>query len=472
MKAILILSLMLPVFAFGKSYKSKRGKRRKPAAATLTVNDLSAGFVNLQNDIIGAKGEKGIQTADQLDALIRKVDAEYPKYKDDSQKLLAAQLAFSKVYRGIIYRAKDLVKDHDFVRSGIITALRLTGQATQVYLPNSQWEAGFNYTVEPFDFDKNQVAKINSDETFKKYLKKELIPALTEFETRVKGINFNNVVWDNRVFYRDANFVDDKDRFVRLSDNEKNALRSVISASLSSSKGLVAFSLKGLFDTIDKVSKKYGVNAMFDTGGSLAEARTEIIKDNLNLKLRDSAALKRSYEDLQKSVRFAKKAVEGVKKDGRNGDSWNLLNFTAINAFSRINNNVMENISNIALPENNRTIASAVVSGEVVEVDLKAFFVTDQPKDLLAFLPNEFDTRMNKGREKNSRIRKHPVMLKKNGKRYIDFTYGRPIGWKQKEFQKYFPNVKSDQDIKRVVRVISQSYGAAGIGGPLSLVMF
>jgi hypothetical protein len=487
MKVAFIISLLVPVMAMAKpQIKAKKTPNRKPAQASLSINDLSPEFVALSERIIGRDGTNGeeaangVTTGDELDALIKDVDSNYASFTDDAQKLLAAQLSFIKIYRGIFYRAAGLVEDYDFVRSGIITALRFTGQATQVYLPTSQWEAGFNYTVEPFNFDpETEVVEINDDATFKEYLVKELIPALQEFDRRIASINFNNVVWDNKVFYSQSNFVDSRDRFFTLSDNEKNALRSVLQASLSAAQGLKAYSMTGLFKTINLVAQKFGINAMFDIGGSLASQRTQIIRENMTLTLVDRAALNASYESLQRAVRFAQDAIDGVALDGNDADVNSLFNFAAINAFTRINNNTINGIANIVLPEGNSQLSSAVVQGEVVQVDLRKMFVDDPPARLVDFLPNGFDEEMTEGRRANRPIlslasdkAKHPVKLVKDGKTYVDFSYGQPNDWNDALFKKYFPGVNNDEDIKKTVRIISQSYGGLGLGLPFSLVMF
>jgi len=477
---LLILSMM--ACTKGTDTSTKTRKLAQTADSGLGESDASEGFVQLMNRINGAPadGDKtaiaGVQSADELDALIKDVDQNYNRYTDDAAKLLAAQISFLKVYRGIIYRMRGLVEDYDFVRSSVISGLRLAGQATNIYLPDTQWGPGFDYTIEPFDFSKYKTAEINDDASFRKYLVEEFIPALNDFDDRVKAINFSNIVWDNKVFNRNANFVDSEDQYVKLGANEKHALQSVIYGSLSASYGLAAYSLDGLFDTINEIAKKFGINAAFDMGGSLASARTQIIKDHTNLFILDGAngraRLAESYKYLKMSVQSAKRAIDGVARDGNDADDGNLLNFAAINAVSRVNNNILENVSNIVLSGPSGEIASAIVDGEVVEVRLQSMFEgPNVPTDLKAFLPTGFDEEMNNGRVRNG-FSKHPVRLVKNGNRYIDFTYGQPNKWDTAVFSKYFPNATTNDEIRKTARILSQSYGGAGVGIPLSTVMF
>ena len=107
-----------------------------------------------------------------------------------------------------------------------------------------------------------------------------------------------------------------------------------------------------------------------------------------------------------------------------------------------------------------------------MEIDLEKMFVGDPPTSLVSFLPVGFDEDMAGRHRGGVFLGKHPVKLKKGDDYYVDFTYGQPNDWDEELFKKYFPGATSDEEIKKIVRIVSQSYGSLGVGIPLSLVMF
>ena len=112
-----------------------------------------------------------------------------------------------------------------------------------------------------------------------------------------------------------------------------------------------------------------------------------------------------------------------------------------------------ESVNNIENLIQDKEVVSAVVNGEAVDVRFSQFFL-NPPKDLKAFMPTEFN--------KESNYKKNAYGT------YRNYRAGSPVGWNLEAYRRYFPDVKSNEDIKRAARILGQSWGGALVGAPLT----
>lgn len=89
-------------------------------------------------------------------------------------------------------------------------------------------------------------------------------------------------------------------------------------------------------------------------------------------------------------------------------------------------------------------ILRSVTTGKIVKVNLPNFY-KNPPNDLKSFLPTDFEKQMRK-------------RFEYKGHELTNYRYGMPTGFNTKEWAKYFPSVKTNDDVFEVARVLSQNF--------------
>ncbi len=519
-----------PTFKGGYSsdgYKEELASAKKYSERSIASTDrdpntvLTENFRNIESSFIGGSvykdGKKmadipGAKSSEEIFNLLNDLEKEFKSGKFDATpdaKLLAVQLLMLKPFRGFIYRSRNIFEAGNkrtiAAHAWAVSILRFMAAGIEVYLPTPQWKAAFNFMVEPYYKNQDNGCELPSTSkksdtkkwikgrcdmvdgpTFQAWLRAEVLPQLIVFNDTVSSMNFSTkpVFMDNQILYGSANFTSSRDRLVRIGESERFMLLSSIQASMSGLYGMEAFSFRGLFDSIDKISSVYGFQAAFSTDYATSEQRynaikahpdlfrlkTEIGKDKLN------SYLSNSYESLKTSVQNAYFSWVALRDHQNETDlQENLFDPRAVAPFARILNTGFGNAfgtvgispptidkSNQAAKEiENGEIFSAVINSEKLVVHLKRLY-TDPPANLQDFLPtycNQESTHETKAVEGGIAS-------------YRNYRRGRPEHWQQAIYAKYFDGVSDDsKSIERISRILSQSWGGFMLGIPLSMMM-
>jgi hypothetical protein len=477
--------------------KAKEYANRKIASTDFADEStvLSEQYRNIRNSLIGGplyQGGKAIKTAPEAKAseditnLLTELEKNFNAgaYTEPDAQMLAAQLLMLKPFRGLIHRGRNIFEAQGTARGAhamAVTALRVAAGGIEVYLPTPQWKAGFAYAVEPINAAQPATCTkpggwgaqcdITNDATFQLWTRSEVLPQLLILNNTLAKLNFTKpVYWDNQILNGKANFTSSKDRLIRLGEAERLLMLSGVQAAISSLYGINAFHFDGFFKSFDSIGAVYGFQVMFDAGRATAEGRFAAIRkypDLFRYKKETPAEsahyMAMSYSALKQSINNAYLAYTAL--NGHESDTnlqQNLIDPRLIAPFSRILNTGFSNafvISGIAGGD----VMSAVVNGEKVTVDLKAFY-TNPPDSLQDFMPvpGGFEG----GPDWNTKV--------VNGKpvKYRNYLKGRPIAWNYGVYGRYFPGVGGRDDVERTARVLSQSWGGFLLGIPLSMVMF
>lgn len=394
--------------------------------------------------------------------------------KSMSYILAKESVMLVKVNRGIFYRMRNLVKKHNFSRAMVINALRMTAAGIDTFLPGNQWEAGFDYVTQPFyPRAGNRKFDISNDAAFKRYLVTEVDPALEhylgvlDFLIKSKKANLGDIYWDNIIF--NQNFTNDNpDRFTEIGLAELKALRASTLLARAAIQGVKAYKLTGFFATVDSLSKSFGFGAAFKSVKARAEKRHDILRGAIKDGFLSKADI--SDEEFREALKFAYEwTVKGVREAN---EAWKILeanpgydNFfkaDSVIPFARIINDSFRNIKIVAGQHTDSTILSVVSNGEQLSFNLKKYFL-EHPiplgdvKSFADFLPTAYDS----GRAN--------LTMNIDGARvsYRNYRSGNPTAWNSAPYEYYF----GSSDVKRVNRVLAQSWGTAGFGLPLLIAI-
>ena len=463
--------------------KMKWAKNRKPAQSE---NDnvnyptaFSDSFKNLSAKIMGGRPWKdnkemssapafpGIHSAYDMDKLLVELEQGYNGMGPDA-KFVGAQLLALKPWRGFVYRVRPLFENNSqFTHAYVITLMRMLMAGTNTYLPTKEWKAAFDYITQPYPGADKQL--ITTEAELYDFVKGPVLDTMKTLAVRMENLNFTTPVYfDNKLFYSEANFASNSDRYTRLGEAERQAYLSGVLMGLAGVNYSIAYNWKGLMKTIDNFVVVYGINSSINVDRMTAERRTGALKSESQLftlrKDKNGNQLPENKEHTQlakkyyvEGVRNAKLAWAQLKKDSNNvAAQANLFDPRAYVPFTRVIDATFTNVENLT---NDRGIASAMVTGEVVNINFNKFF-DDPPEDMKAFLPTNF-------KPSSPKELTEPV----SGLKYRNYDAGNPDGWNIRVYNKYFPSINNNADVRSTARILSQSWGGWVIGFPFSAVV-
>lgn len=506
-------------------------KNRDPQAAKVDFVDpsipFSADYLNYQAKLIGGSTYEatdskrgldskrvtgqisGITTPDQLAALIDGATAntEYDKLSNDA-KFIVASLATMKPYRGLAFRARPLFDKNNLVHSYMIFALRQSATGINIFMPTPQWKAGFDYIVEPLpvkyrdltDQEKQQAPQkynelastyIDDEVTFFRYINYEVLPSLNLYIKRLKSLveaseqsDFKPFYFDNRLVVSTAQYADRHDRFIKFGPAEvrlalASALyaRSAIYASLS-------YSWTNLFKAMEGVARNYGFQAAFDVDMTTAEMRNKRLNQPGLFVLKNPGNMPKAYADLQESCRQTLlawnwlKNRDNIAQNPQTSEIMNLIDPRVLVPMDRVVTSSLENITSLfdikeadTKAQDRGRIKSAVVQGEAVPVNLYNFFHGQTiPQDLKKFMPTTYAQGPKQFKAGDASTRQGKLASIAGGP-IRNYLQGSPNGWDVQLYQTYFPAIKSNDDVVKTARILSQAWGGWIIGIPFAAMV-
>lgn len=477
--------------------------------------DFKSDFIELREKLIGNgkegdKNEFGTKSAEDLNKVIEEYSAPARYNGLSSQaKFLALQLRGLKPLKSIIFRAKLYIGRFSAVRTMIVTMLRAQVSGIDTFFapgprgaPN-HWDIVFDYLTEPVT---GMGPEILSDEQLQYFLGQlaaesgKLVDELGELVKKKE-----NIWWDNRLFMSYGNFASERDHYVMLGEAELQGIYAVAAANMSALSSTTAYQIIGLQKALKDIGELYGV---IDLESASSAARSETGVDGMSSMSRihvfkkypqlgaihpkGRERMKAAYKYLKDAVRAAnlsyKDLVENDPKARRNSDepltanNGAFLDPNAVMPFSRIISTSLRNLQNAVADDNKEgSVTSSIVNGDVIRVNLSAFY-NSPPAHLNELYPTAF---VDTDREKDLKDNKILKDLKYRGTVQRNYRYGKSIEWSSEPFEKVFPDIKSydapagskdrrkrTKDIPRYVRVISQTWGASLFAIPMSALVF
>lgn len=464
---------------------------------------LSEQYRNVRSQLIGGpifsggkktKDVPGVKTPENIVDLLKDLQPRYDRgeFTSPDARVLVAQIQMLRPFMGFVFRAKQIFEtssgDARFAHAFAVTVLRTAASGIDIYLPNEEWKAGFDFSVQPpyAEQDKkceNAIANIDNwsnrcdikdGETLKLWVRREFLPQLGVLHKALSEVKFNQAVyWDNQMFYKGANFVSHKDRYLRLGEVERLAMLAVVQGSFSALIGMGAYDLTGFFESFDTIAKVYGFQVDFDATNATSADRFLGIKKRhprlFRFRSEDPESKKymlSSYNWLKMSLRTSYSAWQGLNEIKADSTAQrNLIDPRLAAPFARLINTGFQNLFAVAGIGNNFAevekgeVLSAVVNGEKVTVLLKKFFT--EPDNLQKFFPLTFDQG---GEDSVKQVDGKPV-------EYRNYRRGKPISWDYKFYGRYFEGVDSNAKVEQTARVLSQSWGGFVLGLPIAGMM-
>lgn len=470
---------------------------------------FSPDFKKIRKELIGDDKTAGITTKEGLDNLVKwySDNQKYNELKGWDAKFLALQIRALKPMKSFIFRAKDYVEKNSVTRTMIVSALRAQISGIEHFYPVSGSRPTnypalvFEYITEPFaDMD----AKISTDGELYNEMTKLTNFVRNEMDLHRNLIEANATFWwDNKLYAPFANFVNEKDRYVKLGYEEHLAIFATGCMNVSGLYMLTAYSFSGLSMAAKTNAEFFGVDAgdivnKLGVEGMSSENKIKVLNEitpELFSELGDTKGrMERAYDFLSLAVQMSKIVYDQVKT--RSADDQRLFESRFVMPFARGGDNSIRNLatlfelptpdpktygkdstaeenSNFIKDAKNKSVRSVLDRGDVIQVDLKAFF-TDPPKNLRELYPVAWRVKKTHGEKEDSKVDAW------GGKeRLRNYRYGMAAEWNIEHYKKIFPQIQAMESDKnrtaelgKYARILSQTLGASGFALPLTFFIF
>ncbi len=409
-----------------------------------------------------------VKSAEELEAFLVDLEANYDKTQDNDLRFFAAQLLPLRELRGLVWRSRPIFSQSKITHSVVLTSVKSAVTNVKIFLPTEQWEAGLQYVSEPFVRDGVVASEFKSEADLVAHFAGPVREAVLLAAQRVQAIDLKDkyIVWDNKLLFGKASFQDDIDRYRLVGEVERLSALASLHGTLAQIAYQRAYSAENAVKLTQEIGRLYGVDGFLfsQVDGAPSQKRVEILRKpayrNFGTLLPDGAKwMELSLQHLQETVRLTSAIWSQIKTEDRPLTEAFLFDSSSARAFERSNDLAIANME--AMVEGRTKIRSGV-TGETVLVDLPAFY-RNPPQDLKEFLPTKF-----KGGGEWRTVQLTDGAGKVHSVRARNYEVGRGIDWKSDVYQSIFPELGSGQDIPKNVRVLSQSWGAWMTALPLA----
>jgi len=399
-----------------------------------------------------------IKTADELDAFLAEIEKNYEGYPQDDVRFFAAHLIPLREMRGFLWRAGPVSGQAKITHSFILTALKSTSASLDMYMPNEQWRAGFDYLTMPYVRDGKICSSFNDEADVVVFLAGPLRQALLKAAQRIQALDLKDkwIVWDNQVLFGRTSFADDLNRYMLVGEVERISSLANLHGALAQITFQRAYSTEKSVQLFKDLGRLYGTDGFLsEIDGAPSSKRVGILRSpayrSWGTLVEDGQKwMELSFSHLQESVRLAAMVWDQIKREDRSPVDAFFFDTSFARTYERGGDLSIANM--LDMIEGPAKIRSTV-SGEVVTVDLPGFY-RNPPADLKAFLPTEFQrgSEWHKVQLKDGAGKVHEV-------KYRDYTIGRGTNWNAESYRKMFPALRSGKDVPTHLRVMSQSWG-------------
>ena len=396
-----------------------------------------------------------IRNADDFAATLDKLQREYDSYPADL-KFVAAQLIPLSGLRGVGHMVRDLVRQSKVTDSLAVTGLMVTASGINLFSPppanggtgTAAWSSIFDYLTLPYAGIATNFKSVRDLQVF---IHTNMIAsrALDTAISRISALNItvnSPIVWDNRLVYGASGFADSQDRFVTLTDSEKNVAIAGLHSIYHNTLVFLSYNYDDSIKAMDKVGRLVGLDVVVpgQPDGVSAQDRTKILRSfpALFTALPTAAEyMPAAYTHLKASVDAVAEAWRTTKAQGNNSSNdFQLLSPAKMLPWQRIND---VSLSNIKALLNGQPVRSAV-TGETVTMNIPAFY-SNPPQNMQAFLPVAF------------KEGDHNIVVA--GQTTRNYHYGEAEQWDVNAFKAYMPGVSRSADVARDIRILGQVWG-------------
>ncbi|MBK7960996.1 MAG: hypothetical protein IPK04_07165 [Bdellovibrionales bacterium] len=386
-----------------------------------------------------------------------------------------SQLQLILPFRSIAFRIRPFIDKNE---TRIVNSLLLTiGQqlvlSQKNFAPNKHAKALAKYFTEPFT-EQDVKASIHSASELQDFLFEKVYPALrgssrqlSQLAEQISAAPAGQaaLILDNRMLYSNGSFSDGIDRFKVVGKAEILSLLAAQESALSQISFSLAYNIDGIQIVAERMGKAIGFDGVaFDKlSGVTAEERNEVLDEvlkaypnYLHRNQKYESALARSFVHLKRSAVYLKNSWLDLKSRP-SGSAFSVFAPDLIRAYGyekQVDAGVEKWIQTIE-SKKPVTLRSAV-TGEPVTVSLRPFFLKETAlSNLHELLPTEFVG--------GKKLAKEILVEGKTEKvEYRSFEKGSPANWNIAAYKRYFPEVKSAEDVRKAIRVVGSAWG----GGP------
>lgn len=449
--------------AKAKFSESEKSKRKIALSDTIDEKGfLSPSYILVRDEFLAVKNPE------QLDVLVIKYsNSENMAKLDRDGQFLALQLAALKPYKSFYFRAKGYLGKNTAIRSFVVTSLKTSAKAQQVFNPTQEQKAVFDYVTTPVG---NVGSSINTDRDLENYIANEVLSsAVSTYNAYVKILKSASkpIHWDNKVMVSFATFADSADRFVQIDLPEQFLMMAALEQAVAGVLLTSAYSLDGFSDMVKRMSNEFGIDVVTPgVEGISSKKRFQILAKYpslFNLKQNGDVYTKAAYGFIKAAYLNSKVAWKFINQNPQGNAQTTLwLNPQTLLPFSR---QINASLNNFDFLFSNEQMTSAVVNGEKVNINFQKIF-SEPPKSLSSFYPTQFNS--------------EPEFLEKEIKgtkyRYRNYLTESSVSWSYAEYSRYMPDVRStdkkNTDVSRELRVLSQVWGANILGFSLASFVF
>jgi hypothetical protein len=520
LKKIAVKAVHNPLFAsptdFQKALQDAKKNARQVAKAETDVTasaieaTFSPDYVSMRNEILGdGEKEKGVIDIKSLNQLVNKYtdDKKFNELKALDAKFLALQIRALAPWRGFIFRARGYIRKNSVTRTMIVSALRSQISSITHFYPTTEknktnyWDIVFQYITAPTP---DMGPPISSDVEFYNFMTE-----LTRFADselilfRDLAFKQQSFWWDTKIYAPFMNYINEKDRYVKLGYIEQLAMYSALSLNLSGLYSTTAYSFDGLEAATRMTGQLFGVDLgdMFNelgVEGMSSENKFHVL--NKNPKLFEAAfdmktRMSNAYMYLEAGVQAAQVCYEWLKQRpvgdqqlfdsrfvaplmrGTDNSIRNIAGLLAVEGFEAKNytsESTKDENTQYDVDRKNKSVRSFISSGEVIEVNLKNFYTVDPPKHLNELYPKQWRTEKAYGEEEE-------ITVEAWGKvsPLRNYKYGMAAEWNLQSYQKLFPKIQAMEgndsrttEVGKYARILSQTWGTGVFALPLSFFIF
>jgi hypothetical protein len=437
-----------------KSHKARFGSQKRNPSSNGVGDEsmMSEKFKETRDRFLKLK------TADELEAFLEEHQEKFNSYKDEDQRFFVAQILPLYELRGIIWRARPVFSKTKIAHSFVLTSIKGSFSSVKILLPTEQWQAGLEYVSNPYVRNGKIASEFKSEADLVAHIAGPLRDALLITAKRIQAIDLKDktIVWDNKLAFGKASFQDDIDRYRLVGEIERLSSLASLHSLLAQVTYQRAYSSENSMKLYQDMGKLYGVDGFLSqVDGAPSSKRVDILRKsaytNYATLVEDGRKwMKLSFNHLKESVYLTSSIWNQIKVEDRAPTEAFIFDTSFARAYERGSDLA---IANMEAMVNGKAQIRSGVTGEVVVVDLPAFY-ENPPQDLKSFLPTEFD------RSAEWKV----VVLKDNvGKQHKiktrNYEVGRGINWSHESYRTIFPNLTSGQEIPKNVRILSQTWG-------------
>lgn len=455
-----------------------RSSFRAPAADLESA--MSPEFRAIRDRIVN------VQTAQALHDLLVEVDTKLTNgnYQSADTRFFMSQFVVMKEFRGLIYRLYKLAHSNKVTHSLLLTQVKSAYTAVDFYFPDqNQWKAGFDYLTEPYAVNGKPVEMFNNEVEVQGYFSTNILRAIEVARERVEAVNFSQasagnrggfVVWDNQILLNSQSFDRDIDRYRLAGNVEKLAVLAAYEKAMAQLCLKRAYSMNGFFRVAYEVGRLYGLDGFASDVDGVPTAKLIQVYRNrpeYGAGFTDTPRwTARALGHFRRSVDYYSRSFELL--DRRESSE----RFVIAGAHSKVFGDVTKRTINqlkALLSDSRQPVAVQSRTRKAdgsISVNMPQFF-NQPPTSLLSLMSTEWKGYSSNGVKRADEWSR--ISLQTDGGATIqgdkrDYSIGQATNWNVDVYRKVFPQVTNGADLKRHVRILSETWGGGFAGLPFT----